>query len=401
MKTTGYSQHKDFLAAIINSSQDAIIGKDLNSTITSWNRSAEKMFGYTAEEMIGQSIYRLIPEDRYHEEEMIISALKRGQPVEHYETIRRTKSGKLIHISLMVSPIHDETGNVVGASKIARDITKQKQDAEQILQYAKRLEVINAVGQSINAQLDEEAILQKVTDATTQLSGAAFGAFFFNKTDAEGKSYLLYTLSGVPRDAFEGFPTPRNTAVFRTTFAGEGIFRSDDITKDPRYGQNEPFHGMPPGHLPVVSYLAVPVRSQKGVVIGGLFFGHPEPAKFTGEHEILVSSIASQAAVALDNAQLYSEVNRLNKKKDEFIASASHELKTPLSTISGYLQLGIEMQTLSVTAMEKMFSQVKRLTRIIDDLLDISRIQAGRMKVDLRPANLQKMVNRTIDAVAT
>src|SRR5699024_6160504 len=109
------------------------------------------------------------------------------------------------------------------------------------------------------------------------------------------------------RSHFEGFEMPRNTKVFDATFSGAGIVRSDDITKDPRYGQNPPHKGMPKGHLPVVSYLAVPVVSRGGEVIGGLFFGHPQPEQFLAHHERLMEGIAAQAAIAIDNARLYRD----------------------------------------------------------------------------------------------
>ncbi|MBO9659395.1 MAG: GAF domain-containing sensor histidine kinase, partial [Chitinophagaceae bacterium] len=297
-------------------------------------------------------------------------------------------------------PIHDTTGVVVGASKIARDITRQKEDAELIQQYARRLELINNVGRSINSELEMDAILQKVTDATTQLSGAAFGAFFYNKTNAAGNSYMLYTLSGVPKSAFENFPMPRNTDVFGPTFSGEGVVRSADITKDPRYGHNAPHQGMPNGHLPVVSYLAVPVKSASGIVIGGLFFGHPMPNMFTEDHEHLVGAIASHAATTLDNAMLYEEVNALNRKKDDFIAAASHELKTPLTTISGYMQLAESVGHMTPEIIQRINNQLQRLTRIIDDFLDISRIHGGRLKVDKKTAVIQQIVQRSADAIA-
>ena len=116
---------------------------------------------------------------------------------------------------------------------------------------------------------------------------------------------MLYTLSGVPRSAFEQFPMPRNTKVFAPTFNGEGVVRSDDITKDARYGHNAPHYGKPKGHLPVVSYLAVPVTGRKGEVIGGLFFGHEEAGRFSEQHERLMEGIAAQAAIAIDNARLF------------------------------------------------------------------------------------------------
>jgi PAS domain S-box-containing protein len=389
-------QRKAMLAAIIDSSEDAIISKDLNSVVTSWNHSAERMFGYTEKEMIGKHISILIPEDRIQEEEMIISQLKEGKRIEHFETIRITKTGILLNISLTISPIRNAKGVIVGASKIARDITKQKENEEVIKQYANRLEVINSVGKTITAQLDIDSILQKVTDATTELSGAAFGAFFYNKTDVKGNTYMLYALSGALRETFEKFGMPRNTEVFKLTFSGEAIVRSDDITKDPRYGKNLPHHGMPKGHLPVISYLAVPVVSQTGIVIGGLFFGHPEPAMFKAEHEHLVGAIAIQASIALDNAKLYEEINALNSKKDEFIGFASHELKTPLTTISGYLQLAKEAP-LPTGFMDKIEKQVTRLQALIDDLLDISKIQAGKLDLNSQKTSLNAMISEILD----
>ncbi|MBC7949799.1 MAG: PAS domain S-box protein [Chitinophagaceae bacterium] len=389
------------LAAIVDSSDDAIISKDLNSIITSWNRGAELIFGYTEQEVLGKHIQILIPEDRLHEEEMIISRLKQGRKIEHYETIRVTKTGRLVNVSLTVSPIMDSDGTTVGASKIARDITRQKQQEELIMQYSNRLEMIISVGKTISSELDIDSVLQKVTDATTQLCGAAFGAFFYNKTDERGNSYMLYTLSGAPREAFEKFPMPRSTDVFKTTFDGEGIFRSDDITKDPKYGKNSPYHGMPAGHLPVVSYLAVPVYSKKGLVIGGLFFGHPKAGVFKEEHEHLVDAIAIQASIALTNAQVYQEVSALNLKKDEFIGFASHEVKTPITTISGYLQLAKQRPELAPGFFEKMEKQIFRLQNIINDLLDISKIQAGRLDLNFEPSTVQSLIRESIDAVAT
>jgi PAS domain S-box-containing protein len=117
---------------------------------------------------------------------------------------------------------------------------------------------------------------------------------------------MLYTISGVPREAFSKFPMPRNTAVFAPTFAGEGVVRSDDITQDPRYGKSGPHFGMPEGHLPVRSYLAVPVVSRTGHVHGGLFFGHREAGRFTERDELMLGAVAAQAAVAFDNAQLHA-----------------------------------------------------------------------------------------------
>ena len=151
----------------------------------------------------------------------------------------------------------------------------------QVREEARALEVLNRTGIAVAAELDLERLVQMVTDAGVELSHAEFGAFFYNVTKAGGEAYTLYTLSGAPRSAFEKFPMPRNTAIFEPTFRGRGPVRSDDILNDPRYGKSAPYHGMPEGHLPVRSYLAVPVMSRSGEVLGGLFFGHASPGVFT------------------------------------------------------------------------------------------------------------------------
>ncbi|WP_372353195.1 response regulator [Pararhizobium sp. YC-54] len=186
----------------------------------------------------------------------------------------------------------------------------RREMGERLREEARSLETLNRVGSVIAAELDLDQAVQAVTDAATELTGAQFGAFFYNVLDDKGESYMLYTLSGVPREAFSSFPMPRNTAVFGPTFGGEGIVRSDDITEDPRYGKNDPHTGMPKGHLPVCSYLAAPVVSRSGEVLGGLFFGHSERGVFTERAERLLSGITAQAAIAIDNARLYQAAQK-------------------------------------------------------------------------------------------
>ncbi len=170
------------------------------------------------------------------------------------------------------------------------------------------LEVLNQTGAALSAELNLERLVQIVTDAGVKLVGAEFGAFFYKNVDETGQNLMLYTLSGAPREAFERFGTPRRTSVFGPTFDGQGIVRSDDITQDPRYGRNAPHQGMPHGHLPVRSYLAVPVISRSGTILGGLFFGHSRAAVFTAAAERVIVGIAAQASVAVDNARLLQAV---------------------------------------------------------------------------------------------
>ena len=177
-------------------------------------------------------------------------------------------------------------------------------------QLERKLELMVQTGLLFTRTSDLQSIVQAATDAGRQLCAAQFGAFFYNVVNAQGESYQLYTLSGVPREKFAAFPMPRNTPVYAPTFEGKGIVRSADITKDPRYGQNFPHFGLPKGHLPVRSYLAVPVTSQSGEVRGGLFYGHENADVFGQDSESLVATIAAQAAVAIENARLREQLTQ-------------------------------------------------------------------------------------------
>ncbi len=190
------------------------------------------------------------------------------------------------------------------ARLLALNETLETRVAE-LREEARTLEVLNRTGAALAAELSLERLVQTVTDAAVELTRAQFGAFFYNVLGDNGEAYMLYSLSGVPRERFANFLMPRNTPLFEPTFRGEGPVRSDDVLADPRYGQNPPYYGMPPDHLPVRSYLAIPVVSRSGEVLGGLFFGHPEPGVFTQRDERIVTGIAGQAAIAIDNARLY------------------------------------------------------------------------------------------------
>jgi PAS domain S-box-containing protein len=531
------------LAAIVESAEDAIVSKTLDSIITSWNKGAERIFGYTAEEAIGQSVTMLIPEDHIDEEPEILSRIRRGDRIEHYETVRLHKDGTLIDISLTVSPIRAADGRIIGASKIARDITGQRQTQRTLDESATRLNLalaaarlgdwswdadtdivtlsetaahifglpsephmtwtqlrgllqeddserarlaveqalasrgnydieyrvpqvdgsvrwvlasgrglfdddgrvlgmlgvvqditdrkmteealreqtealrtINEVGRFISAELDLHKMVQAVTDAATELTGARFGSFFYNVLNEEGASYMLYTLSGVPREAFAHFPMPRATDLFGPTFRGEGVVRIADVKKDPRYGNNSPYYGMPEGHLPVTSYLAVPVVSRSGEVLGGLFFGHTEAGMFTERHERIVNGLAAQAAIAMDNARLYesaqrarAEAERLYREaqessrlKDEFLATVSHELRTPLTAILGWahmLRTGQYNGDSARRAFETIERNARAQSQLIDDLLDVSRIITGKLRIDVRPVDPNSFIEAAVEAV--
>ena len=253
---------------------------------------------------------------------------------------------------------------------------------------------VQRIGTALASELDLERIVQLVTDEATALTGAQFGAFFYHVTNGEqGEGMTLYTLAGVSRDHFAEFPHPRATPVFAPTFHGEGVVRSDDIMADPRYGQMAPHHGMPPGHLPTRSYLAVPVRSRSGQVLGGLFFGDERVGVFSEREERLVIGIAGWTAVAMDNARLYTAERQARKgaeaaaqAKAEFLATMSHEFRTPLNAIMGYAQL-LDMGVLGPATpaqhahLERLQASARHLLRLIDDVLDVAKVDADRLEV--------------------
>ena len=226
------------LSAIVDSTDDAIVSKNLQGIVTSWNRGAEKLFGYRAEEMIGKPITTLIPAERLEEEPKIIERLKLGERVDHFDTQRLRKDGTLVEVSLTISPVIDQQGTIVGASKIARDIGSRKRAETVLLRQQSKLEILNNLGKELTAQLDLGKLVQSVTDAGRALSGAAFGAFFYNQVNERGETYALYTLSGAPREAFEKFGIPRKTEIFRPTFDGEGVVRIADVLAGPALRKN-------------------------------------------------------------------------------------------------------------------------------------------------------------------
>lgn len=206
-----------------------------------------------------------------------------------------------------VGRLGEELNRMAASLELRIAELEERKIAENRLREQSQLaETLHDVGSVLTAELELEDVVQAVTDIATDLTGAQFGAFFYNVVDQEGESYMLYSLAGVPKEAFSQFPMPRNTDIFGPTFRGERSVRSADITKDPNYGRNEPYLGMPEGHLPVRSYLAVPVVTRHGDVLGGLFFGHAEVGIFTEGHEQLAEGIAAQAAIAIENARLYA-----------------------------------------------------------------------------------------------
>ena len=364
----GLTDAGDYLEGLM----EGFVAYDGDWVMTYINAAAERILGRQRADVLGKTWHQAFPHAVGNQVDLMYQRVMRTRTPErmeyYYPHYRRW-------MEISASPV--KSG---GVGVYFRDISDR--------------ETLREIGRTLAAELDLERVVQAVTDAATDASGAKFGAFFYNVTNESGEAYTLYAISGVPREEFAKFPMPRNTAVFAPTFNGTGIVRADDITRDPRYGKNAPHQGMPKGHLPVRSYLAVPVISRSGGVIGGLFFGHEQTGVFTEREEHLVAGIASQAAIAMDNARLFraeqeaaAKLREADRRKDEFLATLAHELRNPLAPIRTGLHLlriaqpGSENAEQARAMMER---QLTHLIRLVDDLLEVSRISRG--KIDLRRA---------------
>ncbi len=304
------------LRLVLDAAPGGFYAVDCEGNTNLVSRGFLDMLGFKDEqEALGRKLHEVIHHtkaDGSHypvQECPIYRCASTGQPAHVVEESFFRLDGTAVPVEYWATPIRRGDQHI-GASCTIVDLRDQKRADAALREQSRTLETLNSTGSAIAAELDLERLVQMVTDAGVELTGAQFGAFFYNVLDASGEKYLLYALSGAERADFDRFGMPRATAIFHPTFMGEGVVRSDDITADARYGKNDPHRGMPEGHLPVLSYLAVSVTSRSGEVIGGLFFGHPKVAQFTARHERLITGIAAQAAVGIDNARLYEAAQR-------------------------------------------------------------------------------------------
>lgn len=342
------------LSAIVESSQDAIISNKVDGTITSWNAAAEKIFGYTCDEIIGKNISTIIPEELIDEEREIIKKVKRGERIEHFETTRKTKEGVSISISLTISPIKDDQENVIGVSKIARDINPEKVADE-------KQAILAAIVDS-----SDDAIVSKTLDGIiTSWNKAAQKMFGYDETEAIGKHISLI----IPKDRL-----PEETHIITQIRQGKRVdhFETVRVAKD--------------GHEINISVTVSPVKNKKGEIIGASKIARDITEKVEAERQ----------------RQLYTEkLQELNKYKDEFMAMASHELKTPLTVIKANLQI---LDYKNAAGENKKFisrtlASVEKLGDLITNLLDVSKIQSGKLELNLSVFDLNVLLSEIIENI--
>ena len=388
------------LAAIADSSPDAMLTSDLEGNLTGWNAGAERLFGWTAEEAIGRRFDFLAPPGIGSEgaPSRIFESIEEGDTVD-VETVRRAKDGSLVHVHFVGTQLKGAGGETVGQLVVMRDIGARKRAEAALREEQETLEILNRTGAALAAELDLDRIVQMVTDAGRELTGAEFGAFFYNVYDAQGGSYMLYTLSGAERAQFDSFGMPRATQVFAPTFKGEGVIRSADITQDPRYGHNPPHQGMPKGHLPVRSYLAVPVTSRTGDVIGGLFYGHSKTGVFSARSERVMEGLAAQASIAIDNSRLFREAQAEiaeRKRAEEALRELNDTLESRVEERTSEL-LSAQDQLRQAQKMEAIGQLTGGVAHDFNNLLTIIRSSVDLLR---RREIAEDRKRRYIDAIS-
>jgi len=336
------------LAAIVDSSDDAIVSKDLEGYVTSWNVGAERLFGYSAAEMIGQHITRIIPRDRLAEETYVLSRVRSGAAVDHFETVRQRKDGSLVEISLTVSPVRDEQGGVVGASKIARDITERKRMERDAMQLAAIIES------------SEDAIVGKDLNGIIQSwNVGAERLFGYTAAEAVGQSVTMI----IPGDRID-----EEDRVLARIRAGDSIQHFETVRRSKD------------GRLIDVSLTVSPIRTKHGEIVG-------------------TSKIARDIT---EQRELKLLVEEASRAKDEFLATLSHELRTPLNTVLGYthmLRNGVISAPDLAKALDTIARNADALTRLVNDVLDTSRIATRKLRLSLQPCDVGAIAGEAVTAI--
>jgi PAS domain S-box-containing protein len=387
------------LAAIVESSDDAIISKDLDGVIRSWNRAAQRMFGYEAGEAIGRSVRIIVPDDRQAEEDEVLRRIRSGESLEHFETTRRRKDGSLIAISLVVSPIRDVDGHIVGASKIARDISERKRTAE-------RAAFLAEAGKVLGGSLDYEATLTAVAN----LAVPAIADWCAVDILADGRIDRLAVahvdprkveLARTIRERYEDPTSPYSVPhVIRTGEPAMVPAISDEMIVASAKGDRERIAAV--RSLGLVSYLCVPLKTH-GRTLGALTFATAESGRrYTDADLQFAQEIAYRAALAVDNAQAYKDAQLASRLKDEFLATLSHELRTPLNAILGYARLlnsGMMIPEKQMSALATVERNATVLAQIVEDILDVSRIISGKIRLNIQPVDLPAVVRTAVDTI--
>ncbi|TAK06218.1 PAS domain S-box protein [bacterium] len=362
-------RERALLAEIVASSDDAIVTKGLDGVVTSWNAGAERLFGYSASEAIGRPITIIIPQERIEEERLILSRLRRGEQIKHFETVRISKGGGQIDISLTVSPVRDPEGNIIGASKIARDITARKAAEEALRQQREWLEVtLSSIGDAVIATDTNGAVIF-MNPVAQSLTG-------WSQKEATGRplSEVFHIVNEQTRVRVENPALQAIQSGLIIGLANHTVLIAKDGTERS------------------IDDSGAPIKDRKGNILGAVLIFRDITERRRTEEERSRLLASEQAARA--------QAEEASRAKDEFVAIVSHELRTPLNAILGWAEL-MRMDNLDAAqiaqATESISRNVKMQAQLIGDLLDISRIVTGKMSMDVRSVEPAAIVEAVID----
>ena len=398
------------LAAIVANADDAIVSKTIDGTITSWNRAAERMFGHSASEAVGQSIHLIVPPDREEEERDVLRRLARGETIEHFETLRRKKDGTVFPVSISVSPLRDARGRVVGASKIARDISERRLAEQRLQRTVETLEVLYRLVDVIGHAPGREAVCEAGLEALLTIAGAGRASVLVRDGAGVMRFVSWRGLSERYRQAVDGHsPWPPGTARPEPILV-------EDMREDPRVAAyREVFEAEG-----IRSLAFLPLEHQ-GRLLGKFMAYYDAPHVFTPEELRLEATIAQHvgmglARVAADEAiaellrreraarveadRARSEAEAANRAKDEFLAMLAHELRNPLGVVVNAAAI-LDQDGVtggSRRAVDMIRRQSGHLARLLDDLLDVARISSGRIELEKERVDLSGAVAHALEA---
>ncbi len=349
------------LAAIVTSSEDAIISKDLNGIITTWNRGAERLFGYTSDEAIGQPVTMLMTAENLEEETRILTKVRRGESLEHHETVRRRKDGSLVEVSLTVSPLRSVTGEIIGASKIMRDVTERN-----------RMEESRAKLASIVESSDDAIISKNLEGEITSWNAGAERLFGYTARDAIGKPIGML----LPDDRFNEDPE-----ILGRIQRGESVEHYETVRR------------RKDGSLVDISLTVSPLRDGKGRLVGASRIVRDVTLSKKAQEDLRSSEAQARNALAAAEAA--------SRAKDEFLAMLSHELRTPMAAIVGWSQMLREGATPEETqeGIEVIERNARLQSQIIEDLLDMSRIMSGKFRLNVESVDVDMVLRGAVDGV--
>ncbi|MGA9305329.1 MAG: PAS domain S-box protein [Candidatus Sulfotelmatobacter sp.] len=382
------------LAAVVDSSDDAIISKSLDGMITSWNRGAEMVFGYPASEAVGQPMLMLIPPERVDEESDILARIRSGESVEHFETVRVRKDGKRIDVSVTISPIKDGSGAIIGASKIARDITERKQVKDRLAGQAKELShQAGELARSREALETQTLMLQSVLDSMAEGLVAADDQGKFIIWNPAARKILGLGAANLPNPEWsrhyglflEDMVTPFPSDQLPLVRAIRGESSSVEIfVRNPELEQGT-----------WIEAGGGPLKDKNGTVRGGVVAFRDITQRKTDEREIRKLNEELEERVGERTAQLAAA----NQELEAFTYSVSHDLRAPLRHIGGFSKIlsedfGAAMPAEAQSHLQRIADGVHRMGLLVDELLNLARV--GRHALHLQTAGLNSMVEEVV-----